>query len=73
MTRRYRPPSEPELTRRDQDDLQKCDELIDLLGGLERGPRRSIRGGIGAAPSLALAPPRSPIPDRRAAAEFIRR
>jgi hypothetical protein len=36
MTRRSRPPSGPELTRRDQDDLQTCNELIDLLGGLER-------------------------------------
>jgi hypothetical protein len=36
MTRRYRPASEPELSLRDQEDLQKCNELIDLLGGLER-------------------------------------
>jgi hypothetical protein len=36
MTRRYRPPSEPELTRRDEEDLQTCNEIIDLLGGLER-------------------------------------
>jgi hypothetical protein len=36
MTRRYRPPSEPELTRRDHEDIQTCDGLIDLLGGLER-------------------------------------
>jgi hypothetical protein len=36
MTRRARPPSEPELTQRDQDDLQTCNELIDLFGGLER-------------------------------------
>ena len=35
MTRRRRPPSEPELNRRD-DTLQKCDELVDLLEGLER-------------------------------------
>jgi hypothetical protein len=36
MTRRYRPPSEPELTRLDQQDLQTCGELINLLEGLER-------------------------------------
>ena len=37
MTRRYRPPpSEPELTRRDEEDLQTCGELINLLTGLER-------------------------------------
>jgi hypothetical protein len=36
MTRRYRPPSEPELTRLDQQDLQTCANLIDLLEGLER-------------------------------------
>ena len=36
MTRRYRPPSEPELTRRDHEDLQTCGELIDLVEGPER-------------------------------------
>jgi hypothetical protein len=34
--RRSRPPSEPELIRHDQEDLQTCDGLIDLLTGLER-------------------------------------
>ena len=36
MTRRARPPSEPELTQRDHEDMQTCDGLIDLLTGLER-------------------------------------
>jgi hypothetical protein len=34
--RRSRLPSEPELIRHDQEDLQTCDGLIDLLTGLER-------------------------------------
>jgi hypothetical protein len=33
--RRYRPP-QPELTKRDHEDMQTCDGLIDLLGGLDR-------------------------------------
>ena len=35
MTRRARSPSEPELTRRDEEDLHTCNELIDLLASLE--------------------------------------
>jgi len=36
VTRPRRPPSERELTRRDEEDLQTCNEIIDLLGGLKR-------------------------------------
>jgi hypothetical protein len=34
MTRRYRPPSEPELTQRDQQDLQTCNELLSIIEGM---------------------------------------